>query len=239
MAFARTPSPARTEDRSIANYKNRNHYFSGEDALSLSHSLLAVCTHQIKNIIVCCSFCRLYIFFYLLFATIAATPATSTVAQVHKVFEWWLFCEMMKAIHEACTHIKHTYNTGVKWRERSFWNTKWTNIINGRTHQPMCLHTWIFIFVTQAHAHSKQLGRTRMLFSFSSFSFHLSHSPFLSPFLYFIRHLFFTTFCPIRMAKNHLPPLQNSKTNASNKANLYKYIKVYFFLSWEFHKNES
>lgn len=77
------PSPVIIEDRSIANYKIRNHYFGGEDALSLSFSLH---THQIKNIILCCSFCRLYIFFAICYNSNNNTVGP-TVAQVHKVFE--------------------------------------------------------------------------------------------------------------------------------------------------------
>lgn len=78
-----------------------------------------------------------------------------TVAQVHKVFEWWLFCKMMKAIHNARTQS----NVGCEEQREVFQTPNNTNVYTPMVeHQPMCLHTWIFIFVTHTLTHSKQLG---------------------------------------------------------------------------------
>lgn len=159
-SVAHTPSPASAQGSFNSKLQNSESLFQR--------------THQIKNIISCCSFCRLYFFICFLLRR-PHKPAKS----LNDDFSvgWW----KQYMMHAR----KHTHRERV-WRE--VWrmpnihiNTiytqmeyhQWSNI----SRCAYCLHTWIFIFVTRT-IHSKLLGRKWMLLSsfFRSFCFILSYS---------------------------------------------------------------
>lgn len=175
-------------------------------------------THQIKNIISCCSFCRLYFFICFLLRR-PHKPAKS----LNDDFSvgWWKQYMMHARKH---AHAPRERVWREVWRMPNIHiNTiytqmeyhQWSNI----SRCAHCLHIWIFIFVTRT-IHSKLLGRKWMLLSSFFQSFFLFHSLTLAFPLASISHLFFTTFCPIRMAKNHFTSSakQSSNRRASKRS---------------------
>lgn len=201
------PRPHLPIGRSIVNYKIPNHYF-GElrdrtHASNRKHRLVLL-TLQIC----------VYIFSYLL----QIQQQWPQQEQRHKCLnddfcvKWW------KQYNMYSNGVKEA--TKQKERERYFSNTN----IGRRTY--FYLYTWIFIFVTMhihtqpathIRTHAKQLGQLDAL---------LFHPPSYFS-LYFIRHLFFTTFCLIRMAKNHFTSSGNSAIRIQQSQSTHKYINVY------------
>lgn len=98
--FPSTKLHIRTEDRSIANYKIRNHY------LSVEMLALFPCTHtHIKSKTSSCVVHFVdYIYFFICYLLQQQKHQHQTAAhESNKVFEWWLFGRMMKA-STRCTH---------------------------------------------------------------------------------------------------------------------------------------